>query len=79
MKHGFIANAAMVSLLCLLIASNVRAAGDDKGPTGTIKGTISVSGVKSPENVLVYLEEVTGDWPPPKEPAGMRAEVDTLG
>ncbi len=74
MKHGFIVNVAMFSLLFLPVASGVRAAGDDQEATGTIKGTISVSGVKSPENVLVYLEEVAGDWQPPEEPAGMDQE-----
>jgi len=57
--------------LLLPVASGSRAFGDDQGATGTIKGTISVSGVKSPENVLVYLEEVAGDWPPPEELAEM--------
>lgn len=71
MECKIIAGVTIFSLLFLPVAPDVRAAGDDQGSTGTIKGTISVSGVKSPENVLVYLEEVTGDWPPPKEPAGM--------
>jgi len=71
MRNGFIASVALFSSLFLLVASSVRAAGDDSGATGTIRGTISVSGVKSPENVLVYLEEVAGDWPPSEEPAGM--------
>jgi len=70
-KHAFIANIALFSLMFLPVASGGRAVGDDQGATGTIQGTISVRGVKSPENVLVYLEEVAGDWPPPKEPAGM--------
>jgi len=47
----------------------VQAADDDKG--GTITGTIEVSGVKTPEGVLVYLEKVPGEWKPPKEPAHM--------
>ena len=59
----------MFLLLFLSSSPDVRAVGDDQGATGTIKGTISVSGVKSPENVLVYVEGVPGDWPPPKEPA----------
>jgi len=67
-KHRYIASGALFFLLFLLVSSDARAAGDDQG---SIEGTISVSGVKSPENVLVYLEEVSGDWPPPKEPAEM--------
>jgi len=38
---------------------------------GSVAGTIKVSGVKSPENVLVFLEEVPGEWKPTKG-----AEVD---
>ena len=68
MKHRYIASGVLFFLLFLLVSSDARAAGDDQG---SIEGTISVSGVKSPENVLVYLEEVAGDWPPPKEPAEM--------
>ncbi len=45
------------------LAAPILAADGDKG---TIKGSISVSGVKSPENVLVYLEEVPGEYPPTK-------------
>ena len=71
MKHRFITSIAMFLTLLLLVASSGRAAGYDQRATGTIKGTISVSGVKSPENVLVYLKKVAGDWPPPEEPAEM--------
>jgi plastocyanin len=39
--------------------------------TGSIKGKISVRGVRSPENVLVYIEKAPGEYPPPKEPAEM--------
>ncbi len=62
---------AMVSAgvgLALLMSSGSLAHAAD---TGTIEGSISVSGVRNPENVVVFLEEVPGDWPPPKEPAHM--------
>ena len=42
-----------------------------KREVGSITGTISVRGVRSPENVLVYLEQVAGEWKPPKEPVAM--------
>ncbi len=71
MKHGHITSTALFFLFFLPVASGVQAAEDDQEATGSIRGTISVSGVKSPENVLVYLKKVTGDWPPPEEPAEM--------
>ncbi len=51
-----------------LISSSVTRAEDGKG---SITGTISVSGVKSPKGVLVYLEKVEGDWEAPEKPAHM--------
>lgn len=39
--------------------------------TGSISGTVSVSGVRSPENVLVYVEKAAGDYPAPEEEAKM--------
>lgn len=59
---------AAILVLAFAVGAPVLAADGDKG---TIKGSITVSGVKTPENVLVYLDEVPGDWPPPEEPAAM--------
>ncbi len=61
--------AALVSLLL----GGVVAAQEAKQETGSINGKISVSGVKNAENVLVYLEEVSGEWKPTKD-----AEVDQI-
>lgn len=58
--------AAVVALT--LIVSSVAHADDDKG---SITGNISVSGVKSPEDVLVFVETVEGEWKPPADPAHM--------
>ncbi|MFV2070047.1 MAG: plastocyanin/azurin family copper-binding protein, partial [Pirellulales bacterium] len=53
------------------LATVVRA---DEKPVGSITGTISVQGVRSPENVLVYIERAPGSYPPPKEVAHMDQE-----
>ncbi len=65
-----IRNVMPVSVFALAIAVGAQALAAD-GDTGVIKGSISVSGVRSPENVLVYLEQVPGEWAPPKDPAEM--------
>jgi plastocyanin len=59
---------AAILMLAVAIGTPALAADGDKG---TIEGSISVSGVRSPENVLVYLDEVPGDWQPPEKPAHM--------
>jgi plastocyanin len=53
------------------LAASGWAADNTQQATGTIKGDITVSGVKSPENVLIYIEKVAGDWPPPEKQAEM--------
>lgn len=59
--------AAIVAQVALI--ASAQGADGDKG--GTIKGTVEVSGVKTPENVVVYIEKAPGEWKPPKEPAHM--------
>jgi len=59
---------AAILILAFAVGVPVLAADGDKG---TIEGSISVSGVRSPENVMVYLDEVPGDWQPPEKPAHM--------
>ena len=54
-----------------LLTSGSTAQEKSKQETGSLAGEISVRGVRSPENVLVYLEKVPGEYPPPKEPAEM--------
>ena len=42
------------------------------GSAGTIVGTVEVKGVKSPENVLIYIEKVgDNEFTPPEESAAM--------
>ena len=36
---------------------------------GTIQGKISVKGIRSPENTVVYIDKMAGTFPPPKEHA----------
>jgi plastocyanin len=40
--------------------------------TGSIKGDVTANGVRSPEDVVVFIESVTGEQKPPKDPV----EVD---
>ena len=49
----------------------VAANGSAEDKTGSIKGKITVTKVKTAANVLVYIEKAPGDFPPPKEPAAM--------
>jgi len=65
MNRTLFACTRFVSVVGLALwASTANAAEEAEGKTGSIRGEISVSGVRSPENVLVYIEEVPGDWPP---------------
>jgi len=60
-----------LSLLYLSWAAPGAVSGQD-AKTGSIKGEVSASGVRSPENVLVYIEKAPGVYKPPSKPA----EVD---
>ncbi len=72
MKTVFNTSGIALSLVLVVAGSSVvRSAEKAAGDAGSIKGTISVSGVRSPENVLVYIEKAPGEYPPPKEPAEM--------
>ncbi len=51
---------------CLVTAGGAVA---EDAKTGSIKGKITVRGVRSPENVLVYVEKVPGEHKPPSKPA----------
>ncbi len=53
------------------VAQLATAAEADESTTGSITGEISVSGVRSPKDVLVYIEKAPGEYLPPKEPAHM--------
>jgi len=54
----------------VVIESAVARADEDK-EKGSITGEISVSGVRSPKDVLVYIEKAPGEYPPPEEPVHM--------
>lgn len=59
-----------LSVLYLSLAAPGAVSGQDaKG--GAIKGEVKVSGVRSPENVLVYVEKVPGEHKPPEAPVVM--------
>jgi len=39
--------------------------------TGAIKGEVTATGVRSPEDVVVYVQNVAGEQKPPEKPAAM--------
>jgi len=55
----------------LILSVNVASVAHADDAKGSIQGEITVSGVRSPENVLVYIEKAPGDYPPPKDSAHM--------
>lgn len=38
---------------------------------GTIKGTVKIKGLRSPKDVVVYIDKIQGEFKPPKEHAVM--------
>ena len=54
-----------------LVTSRAGAQDNAQKATGSIKGQITVSGVRDVENVLVYVEKAPGVFPPPTNPAMM--------
>ena len=54
-----------------VVATHTRA---DDAATGSIKGQVSVSGLRDAENVLVYIEKAPGEFAAPKEPTQMDQE-----
>ncbi len=56
--------------VCGVFAVSGVAVGQEVG-TGSIKGKISVVGVRSPKDVLVYIEQAPGEYKPPEEPVVM--------
>lgn len=63
--------AGLTLALACLFAMKVMGVANAGEANGSIKGEITVSGVRSPENVLVYIEKAPGNYPPPKQPAHM--------
>lgn len=71
-------NRMLIAILTVVFVGSVgvgvshgRAADNLQAATGSIKGKITVSGVRDVENVLVFVEKAPGDFPPPKNPAEM--------
>ena len=58
---------AALTLICVGLFTLASMAGETA--TGSISGKISVRGVRSPENVLVYVVKAPGKFPPPKTQA----------
>ncbi len=72
MRQTFTRAGLSLLFACLFaMSTNVAGIASADDAKGSIKGEISVSGVRSPENVLVYIEKAKGNFPPPKEPAHM--------
>ena len=59
----------VLAMACLAWASPNVVVGADA--TGTIKGEITANGVRSPEDVVVYIENAPGEQKPPAKPAVM--------
>lgn len=63
MKNSKIIWMMLLATLVLWSANSVMA--------GTIKGKVKVRGLRSPKDVVVYIDKVEGEFKPPKEPAVM--------
>ena len=61
---------AGLSVVCLVLALAGSVLGEDV-KTGSIKGEVSATGVRSPEDVVVYIDKVPGEHKPPEEPVVM--------
>ncbi len=62
MKKGVF---SLAGVLSLILGANLAMAG------GTITGTVSCKGVRSPEDTIVYIEKVEGKFTPPAEHPAM--------
>ncbi|MGO8753076.1 MAG: plastocyanin/azurin family copper-binding protein [Thermoguttaceae bacterium] len=62
---------AVVGLVALCLSWIAPGAVLAQGATGSIKGEITASGVRSPEDVVVFIENVPGEQKAPAEPANM--------
>jgi plastocyanin len=60
----------VLAVLGFSLALPAVVAGQDAG-TGSIKGEITASGVRTPEDVVVYIQEVAGEQKPSAKPASM--------
>ena len=62
---------AIVGLVALCLSWIAPGTVLAQGVTGSIKGEITASGVRSPEDVVVFIESVPGEQKAPAEPAMM--------
>jgi plastocyanin len=60
----------VLAILCLS-SSLPRAVLGQDAATGAVKGNVTASGVRSPEDVVVYLQNVPGEHQPPAQPVAM--------
>jgi plastocyanin len=67
MRKVSVATCFVFSTAVVLISARPVAAAD----AGSIKGEVSVSGVRSPEDVVVFIETVAGEQKPPADPVDM--------
>jgi plastocyanin len=66
-----------LSVLCLSLVLPGIVLGQAAN-TGSIKGTVTASGVRSPEDVLVFVEKVPGEHKPPEKHAEMNQKKLTF-
>jgi len=60
----------VLAIFCLS-SSLPRAVLGQDGSTGAIKGEVTATGVRSPEDVVVYIQNAAGEQKPPAQPAKM--------
>src|ERR1700694_2302070 len=70
MNRASLTTVVTVAIGCMGFLTT-RIVAQDNAQAGTIKGQITVSGVRDAENVLVYVEKAPGEFPPGKQPAQM--------
>ncbi len=70
MSKRVVVTVVALLVVCFVFVTPGVTLGED-AKTGSIKGEISARGVRSPENVLVFVEKVSGESAPPKKPVAM--------
>ncbi len=70
MNQRVLFTSVVLAILCLS-SSLPRAVLGQDATTGAIKGEITATGVRSPEDVVVYVQNVAGEQKPPAQPAKM--------
>lgn len=70
MNRAWLITVVTVAIGCMGFLTT-HCVAQDNAQVGTIKGQITVTGVRDAENVLVYVEKAPGEFPPGKQPAQM--------